>query len=356
MSPGHPTPPRSAVTERTVGSMRIRLIQPPPRGLVSGGYQFNTQLGRVLEEDQLGGVVETGQLQAIEAQSGDVLLLDSLFLGRAAPIAFLQGLNQRGLRLFLLAHYLPLENPVAPEKEKLAWRRAASRWMPFFEGILSTGKRACPLWQKHFPSAPARHFLPPAIGEAPVPPPAERTGSSPLRIVTVGALSPNKNQAFILDSLRALPALDFRWDLVGSLDTDPAYADRFMRKARQYGLIHRIHRHGCLSPEKCHSLISRADAYVTASLFENFGMATAEALARGRPVLSFEVGDILEWLPPEAAYRIPKVGDSAGFQAALQAVLTAPSPLPEQTFRPSFPAREWTRTAQILKTLLEDQR
>ena len=66
-----------------------------------------------------------------------------------------------------------------------------------------------------------------------------------------------------------------------------------------------------------------ADIYVASSRHEGFGMAIAEAISRGLPVVTTAAGAVSEWLNPSAAMIVP-TGDTAALAAALARVLRQP--------------------------------
>jgi glycosyltransferase involved in cell wall biosynthesis len=142
----------------------------------------------------------------------------------------------------------------------------------------------------------------PGTDPAPV---AKGSDSATLNLLCVATLTYRKGHDLLIDALAGLR--DRHWHLicVGSLDRDPATVSNLRDQLADLGLAHRVTLTGELESPALAGLYHRADVFVLATRFEGYGMALAEALARGLPVLSTHAGAVTETVPNIAGLLIP---------------------------------------------------
>jgi glycosyltransferase involved in cell wall biosynthesis len=128
----------------------------------------------------------------------------------------------------------------------------------------------------------------------------------------------------LVDALTRLTALRWHCECVGSLDRDPAFAERVRRKAA--AMDGRIRFTGPRTGADLARSYDAADLLVLPSRAETYGMVVTEALARGLPVVAAEVGGVPEALGHGADGARPGLlvppDDAAALGDALRTWLT----------------------------------
>jgi glycosyltransferase involved in cell wall biosynthesis len=150
------------------------------------------------------------------------------------------------------------------------------------------------------------------------------TGSAadaPHQLLCVGSVTPRKGHLLLVEALAGLTHLDWQLHCAGSLTRDPERATRLMERIEALGLAGRIRLLGELPPALLAGEYARADLFVLASLFEGYGMAFAEALAHGLPVLGTTGGAIADTVPAGAGLLV-EPGSVRGLREALARLLT----------------------------------
>ncbi len=156
-------------------------------------------------------------------------------------------------------------------------------------------------------------------GVDPAPRAAGSRGGAPV-VLSVGALIPRKNHETLARALALLGDLAWRWRLVGSPDRDPACARRLSGLIRELGLNERVELLGAVAPAELEAAYASADLFALPSRHEGYGMAYAEALARGLPVIAGDAGAASELVPRDAGARVDP-DDVRGIAAALRRLI-----------------------------------
>lgn len=153
---------------------------------------------------------------------------------------------------------------------------------------------------------------------------AAGSGSGDLQLLSVANLTPRKGHALLIDALAGLR--DRRWVLhcVGSLTMDAACTAALVAAIDRHGLRDRVTLHGEQDEAALRAFYARADAFVLPSFHEGYGMALAEALAHGLPVISTTAGAIPDTVPADAGELVPP-GDGQALRTALQRLMDDPA-------------------------------
>ncbi len=142
------------------------------------------------------------------------------------------------------------------------------------------------------------------------PPGTDRTefaaGSSDglVRLLSVGAIVPRKGFDVLIAALATLTDLPWRLAIAGDRTRDPVAAARLDADIARCNLGARIDVLGALPAERVATLYAGADLFVLASRFEGYGMAFAEAIAHGLPVIGTTGGAIPQTVPPSAGVLV----------------------------------------------------
>ena len=122
--------------------------------------------------------------------------------------------------------------------------------------------------------------------------------SSPVRILTVGRISPEKGYYEALDAIRSCnPKKAVQWDIVGLKEN--AELVRVMLNAEQEFSSIKIQMHGHKNQDELKAFYEKAHLFFLPSRGENYGHAIAEALSYGTPVV---ISDSTPWKNLEAEF------------------------------------------------------
>jgi glycosyltransferase involved in cell wall biosynthesis len=146
-----------------------------------------------------------------------------------------------------------------------------------------------------------------------------KTGG-PVELLAVGAVTPRKGYDVLLAACALVVDLPWRLTIVGDLGRDSDAAARLEVDVARLNLCERVLLTGTIQADRLTSLYANADLFVLASHFEGYGMAFAEAIAHGLPVIGTTGGAIPETVPPNAGVLTPP-GDIGAFSVALRRLI-----------------------------------
>lgn len=248
---------------------------------------------------------------------GALVLIDGLALGVLPEVA---AAAARRLNLVALVHHpLALESGLssdtaqslaASERQALAHVRA----------IIVTSQLTAATLRADY-----------GIGETPVtvakpgihkPGPYSRPGNPVPHLLSVGTVIPRKAHDILVESLALITDLDWRCTIAGSLDRSPETAADLKNLISKYSMDYLITLTGEVN--KLDPLYRTADVLISSSRYEGYGMAIAEALAYGLPVVAANAGAVPDVVPDYAGILVPP-DDPMALAAALQRLLSDPA-------------------------------
>lgn len=295
--------------------------------------------------------------QAQAADLLDALPDDTLVVADGLAFGALPLLAERHaerLRWVALVHHpLALESGLAPPAQA-ALRASERRALACVRQVVVTSPATARELAAY--GVPAARIAVVEPGTDPAPP--SQGSGAVASLLCVATVTPRKAHAVLLQALAGVRDRQWHLHCAGSLARDAATAAAAQAQARALGLAERVTWHGELEPAPLQALYAQAELFVLPSLYEGYGMAFAEALARGLPVLGCAAGAVADTVPASAGVLVPP-GDVAALQAALQALLDDPArraALAAGARAHAARLPDWTQAAQRFATVLEGVR
>jgi glycosyltransferase involved in cell wall biosynthesis len=308
--------------------MKVALLVPGPFDTVSGGYNYDRRilaglraLGHETRVVEIAGrhplpdeQAEAAARAALDAVPADAqIVVDGLGLPAFAPLA--KELAARGA-VGLIHHPTALEHGLPGEtRERL---RALEREIyPRLPRLIATSPLTARRLRPEF-GVDAAHIGVVEPGTDPAPR-ARGSGGSGCAILSVGGLLPRKGHEVLLRALSRLSDLDWTLTVAGGA-RDKVHVDGLLALAEELGIARRVTFAGEVRTEALEELYAGADVFALATWWEGYGMAAAEALARGLPVAVTAGGAIAELVPEEAGV-VCAPGDHTALSKALRRLI-----------------------------------
>lgn len=335
--------------------LRIDFAYPGDINAPTGGYGYDRRVMRELAT--LGCAVRPIALPAsfpyptdadlAEAQrllaggERDALVIDGLAYS-VLPGDLIAALSPKPIAL--VHHPLFLEAGLAPQEaarlkalEQIALDAAGA--------VITTSAMTSDIVAREFAVARSRLFhAPPGVDPAPR---AQGSRSGTVQIFSVGSLTPRKGYADLVQAL-AIVSGDWRLTVAGSRDLAPGHAREIEALIAEKSLGDRICLAGAMRPQEIAAGYMNADLFVTPSHFEGFGMAIAEAVAHGLPVIATREVAAAGALP-DAAGLIYPAGDVAGLADCLTRLIgdaALRAKLSDAAWRAAQAQYRWSDTAR----------
>jgi glycosyltransferase involved in cell wall biosynthesis len=315
--------------------VRLALIVPGPIDQVTGGYIFARHIVENLRAhgDDLAVVELAGRFpdadaaaQGAAAQAlaalpdGAIAVIDGLgLLGFSNCLAA----EARRLKLIGFIHHALADETGLGADEIASYRAAESRLLPLLRGALCPSRNTADAVIAYGVDRERIAVAPPGTAK----PPAVRrrdTFRNPLRLVTIATVTPRKGHCLLIEALAGVDRDAWRLDCIGSLTRDLACVAALREAIARHGLAANVRLRGEYRPEELPLAYDEADLFVLPSFHEGYGMAFAEALAYGLPIVATRAGAIPYTVPESAGLLVP-VGDVAALREALDRAIGDPA-------------------------------
>jgi glycosyltransferase involved in cell wall biosynthesis len=300
----------------------------------TGGYAYDRRM--IVELERLGWKVDVvdlgagfpypnaGQRAAVIPKlsalpAGCPIVVDGLALGVLPEAA--TALSARHPLVALVHHPLALESGL-DAAQAAAFRTSERAALAQAAGIVVTSEATARLLSADY-GVPAERIVVARPGNDPVPA-AHGRNDGIVRLVSVGSIVPRKGFDVLVEALATLADLPWRLAIAGDRTRDPATAGKLDADIARHGLGDRIAVLGAVPEERLAALYADADLFVLASRFEGYGMALADAIAHGLPVLATNAGAIPKTVPPGSGVLVAP-DDAKALAQALRRLITVPA-------------------------------
>lgn len=322
--------------------MRLALITAAPFETVTGASFYHRRLLAAWRD--MGGDADIVALDGPAAPDlasrfghGEMIIVEGAAFESAEAV--IPALQVRGA--VALVHHPTALEPGTPEPRRRRLKSLELAVLPGFGRVVAASEPIADRLSSEFGVIRERlHVLVPGTDQQPrraIDP--NRPDGTQCTILSLGTLSYRKGHDILLRALATLADLDWRLILAGE-PRDPAYAAELDTLVTTLGIAARVDRRGALEGEALERAWADAELFALATRFEGFGMAIAEAMARGLPVAITDGGAAGSLVPPAAGVVAP-VDDATQLAKAMRRLIFSPS------LRADMGGHAWTHARSL---------
>ena len=247
--------------------------------------------------------------------SGMPVVVDGLAFGVMAEIA--AAITTQRSVIALVHHPLAFEAGLSAA-QAAQFKQTEKQALEYASQVIVTSPATARDLTQHFDVAPERiKAVIPGTARAAF---AKGSQSDVVALLAVGSIIPRKGFDVLLPALNQIRDLPWHLTIAGDRSRNIEAPRQLDQDMNQFGLYDRINILGAVSVETLAGLYARSDVFVLASRFEGFGMAYAEALAHGLPVVGTTGGAIPDTVPEDAGLLV-EPGDVDALALALGKII-----------------------------------
>ena len=290
----------------------------------------------------------TARAQLNDVPKGRAIVIDGLAFGVMPDEA--SALSQTHPLIAMVHHPLAQESGVTPE-DAAALRESERKALSFTHAVIVNSRTTADALAGYGVPAERITVARPGTDRVSI---APRHHDGPVALLTVGSLVPRKGYDVLIDALATLIDLPWHLTIVGDA-RDPATAEQVRILIDQHKLGPRTSLLGAVTASRLAELYPSSELFVLPSRYEGFGMAYAEAIAHGLPVIGTTAGAIPETVPETAGVLIPP-NDVPALAAALRHLIESPrerAQLAEGARNAAKHLPTWSESAKLFSDAIE---
>lgn len=343
----------------------LTFILPGPLDTKTGGFVYDRRMieqlrsaGLPVEVIELPGDFPLPGPDAMERAAralrrlpeGSPVVVDGLALGALPTLAREQ--SDR-LRLIALVHHPLAEETGLDDQLRARLRDSETEALASVRGVIVTSRFTA--------RTLADYGVPPdrvRVVEPGTDPAALASGSAdgPRQLLCVATFTQRKGHGVLFEAIARLTDLNWRLTCIGSTTRDPGLVAALRQQVANAGHCARVRLLDELDTAELEAHYLASDLFVLATYHEGYGMALAEALARGLPIVSTTAGAVPDTVPAAAGRLVPP-RDANALEAALRDLLSDGNEL-DRLARGARQARtklpDWNQAAERFRQALSD--